>query len=63
MVDYVDSVEMTFGYYNRLLIEDTHNSWLYCFTNPLELGTRVSLSHCQLCDAKAKHLSQVQKDL
>ena len=26
---------------------DIHNSWLYCFTNPLELGTRVSLSHRQ----------------
>ena len=26
-------------------LEDVHNSWLYCFTNPLELGTRVSLSH------------------
>ena len=28
-------------------IKDIHNSWLYCFTNPFELGTRVSLSHCQ----------------
>ena len=28
-------------------IKDIHNSWLYCFTNPLELGTRVSLSHRQ----------------
>ena len=27
--------------------EDIHNSWLYCITNPLELGTRVSLSHRQ----------------
>ena len=27
-----------------LLVKDIHNSWLYCFTNPLELGTRVSLS-------------------
>ena len=27
--------------------EDIHNSWLYCFTNPLELGTRVSLVHRQ----------------
>ena len=25
----------------------TNNSWLHCFTNPLELGTRVSLSHRQ----------------
>ena len=25
-----------------LEIEDIHNSWLYCFTIPLELGTRVS---------------------
>ena len=31
----------------HFVIEDTHNSWLYCFTNPLELGTRVSLSHRQ----------------
>ena len=29
------------------LIEDVHNSWLYCFTNPFKLGTRVSLSHRQ----------------
>ena len=28
-------------------IQDIHNSWLYCFTNPLELGTRVSLLHRQ----------------
>ena len=28
----------------HLVIEDIHNSWFYCFTNPLELGTRVSLS-------------------
>ena len=21
--------------------EDMHNPWLYCFTNPLEIGTRV----------------------
>jgi len=31
----------------HLVIEDVHNSRLYCFTNPLELGTRVSLSHRQ----------------
>ena len=24
--------------------EDIHNSWLYCFTNPLEIGTRVPIS-------------------
>ena len=29
----------------HLVIEDVHNSWLSCFTNPLEFGTRVSLSH------------------
>ena len=29
--------------------EDMHNSWLYCFTIPLELG-------------KAKHVSQVQEE-
>ena len=28
-------------------IESIHSSWLYCFTDPLELGTRVSLSHRQ----------------
>ena len=27
--------------------EDIHSSWLYCFTNPVEIGTRVSLSHRQ----------------
>jgi len=31
----------------HLLIEDIHNSWLYWFTNPLVLGTRVSLLHRQ----------------
>jgi len=25
-----------------LVIEDIHNSWLYCFTNHFKLGTRVS---------------------
>ena len=30
-----------------MCIKDIHNSWLYCFTNPLEFGTRVSLSHRQ----------------
>ena len=25
----------------HLVIEDIHNSWLYCFTNPLEFGTHV----------------------
>ena len=29
----------------HLVIEGIHNSWLHCFTNSLELGTRVSLSH------------------
>ena len=23
----------------KVVFEDMHNSWLYCFTNPLELGT------------------------
>ena len=27
------------------VIEDIHDSWLHCSTNPLELGTCVSLSH------------------
>ena len=31
----------------HLEFEDIHNSWFYCFTNLLELGTRVSLSHLQ----------------
>ena len=31
----------------QTIIQDIHNSWLYCFTNPLELGARVSLSHRQ----------------
>ena len=47
------------------MFEDIHNSWLYCFTNPLELGTRVSLSHSQRYvsdDTKAKHVSQVRED-
>ena len=53
--------------YKNKVIKDIHNSWLYCFTNPLELGTRVSLSHRQpnvlvADDAKAKHVSQVQED-
>ena len=30
--------------YGYKLWRYTH-SWLYCFTNPLEIGTRVSLSH------------------
>ena len=60
----------------KYVIKDIHNSWLYCFTNPLELGTRVSPSHRQpnvlvgrrrftvlnSYYAKAKHVSQVQED-
>ena len=34
--------------YSTFTLVDIHNSWLYCFTNRLELGTRVSLSHRQL---------------
>ena len=56
--------------FNRVnLMISTESSWLYCFTNPLELGTCVSLSHRRLYvrvhmadDAKVKHLSQVQED-
>ena len=33
----------------HLAIEDIHNSWLYCFTNPLELGIfskgKINLLH------------------
>ena len=40
-----------FGYFfvlqNEIYFGGIHN-WLYCFTNPLELGKRVSLSHFQL---------------
>ena len=36
----------TFIQHNNVL-KDVRNSWLYCFTNPLELGTRVSLLHRQ----------------
>ena len=46
-----------------------HNSWLYCFTNPLGVGTRVRFRivsrMCQLeeeDDTKAKHVSQVHED-
>ena len=41
----------------HLELEDKHNSWLYCSTNPFELETRVTAD-----DAKAKHMSQVQKN-
>ena len=39
------------------VIKDIHNSWLYCFTNPLELGTRQPnvLTH-------SVDVSQVQED-
>ena len=33
--------------FNIILIKDIHNSRLYCFTNPLDIGARVSLSHRQ----------------
>ena len=35
---------------------------LYCFTNPLELGTCFADTHTA-DDAKVKHVSQVQEDL
>ena len=41
----------------HLVIKDIHNSWLYCFTSPLELGIRVSLSHHQ------PYVLTVQEDL
>ena len=41
-----------------LIIMKIHNSWYYCFTNPLDIGT---LSHCH-DDAKAKHVSQYLED-
>ena len=42
-----------------ILIEDIHNSWLYCFTNPLELRDMCSAftSSAVCVDAKAKHVS------
>ena len=42
------------------------NSWLYRFTNPFELVFHFCIVSrvCQLeDDAKAKHMSQIQKDL
>jgi len=38
----------------HLVIEDIHNSWLYCFTNPFKLRTYVSLFHHQpyVCDTQ-----------
>ena len=35
------------------VIKDIHNSWLCCFTNHLELGTHVSLSHRQMFHQEA----------
>ena len=50
----------------HLEIGDIHNSWLYCYTNTFELGTRVLLSHCPTThmgdETKAKHVSQVQEE-
>ena len=45
------------SFHQSSFIEDIRNCWLHCFTNPLELGTRVSLSHRQ-----PDVLSQVQED-
>ena len=49
-----------------IIIEDIHNSWLYCFTNPFELETCFASASSAIIhtadDAKAKHVSQVQKD-
>ena len=28
---------------NAIVYEDMHNSWLYCFTNPLEIDLNVTL--------------------
>ena len=41
--------EFVFQHISKVVLtfEDIHNSWSYCFTNPLELETRVSLSHRQ----------------
>ena len=33
------------GIINIVYTMKIHNSWYYCFTNPLDIGTRVSLSH------------------
>ena len=52
-------VKRNYNCYDKF--ENIHNSWLYCYTNPLELGTRVSLSHRQPY-GKAEHVSQVQED-
>ena len=42
------------------IFEDVHTSWLYCFINALELGTRVRFRIISRDDgAKAKHVSKV----
>ena len=42
----------------KMLIEDTHNFWLYCFTNPFLLRACVSFSHRQPCE---KHRLMLRK--
>ena len=45
------------GNNTKEVFEDIYNSWLYCFTNPLELGTHVSLSQRNTCP-KFKRISE-----
>ena len=44
------------------LYEDMHNPWLYCFTNPLEIGKLEDQLTHTADDAKAKHVSQFLED-
>jgi len=46
----------------HLVIEDMHNSWLCCFTNPLELGAHVSdMWHIQLTMGKRNTCSKFKR--
>ena len=53
VVSYPNIVRNEIFLYNKInydeVIEDIHNSWLYCFTNPLELGTQVKQYNQELC--------------
>ena len=45
-----------------LPLNSSTTALLYCFTNPLELRTRVSYVTHTADDAKAKHVSQAQEN-
>ena len=46
---YIRNSEYLLNNVMTIKLENMHNSWLYCFTNPLD-------------NAKVKHMSQVQED-